>query len=107
VIAGLGETITERVGVVNLSLDGSLALSAMLGFVAALVSGSVEVGLLVAMAAGALVALIVAFAGIELRQDQVAIGFVLTLLCADLGQFLGQDYTGRSSSPMPTSAFQA
>jgi simple sugar transport system permease protein len=76
----------------------------MLGFVAAQVSGSVEVGLLVAMAAGALVALIVAFAGIDLRQDQVAIGFVLTLLCADLAQFMGQDFTGRSSTPMPTIA---
>jgi simple sugar transport system permease protein len=101
VIAGLGETITERAGVVNLSLDGSLALAAMIGFVGAQVSGSVEVGLLVALIAGALVALIVAVAGIELRQDQVAIGFVLTLLCADLAQFLGQDYTGRSSTPMP------
>jgi simple sugar transport system permease protein len=102
VIAGLGETITERAGVVNLSLDGSLALSAMLGFVAAAVSGSVEIGLQVAMIAGALIALLIAVAGIELRQDQVAIGFVLTLLCADLAQFLGQDYTGRSSTPMPT-----
>lgn len=102
VIAGLGETITERAGVVNLSLDGSLALAAMLGFVAATVSGSVEVGLLVAMIVGALVASIIAFSGIELRQDQVAIGFVLTLLCADLAQFLGQDYTGSRSMPMPT-----
>ena len=101
VIAGLGETITERAGVTNLSLDGSLALSAMLGFVAALASGSILVGLLVAMLAGGLVALIVAVSGIALRQDQVAIGFVLTLLCADLAQFLGQDYTGRSSTAMP------
>ncbi len=93
VIAGLGETITERAGVVNLSLDGSLQLAAMLGFVAALASGSVLVGLAAAMIAGALVALIVAIAGIELRQDQVAVGFVLTLLAADLASFLGQDYT--------------
>ena len=35
VIASLGETITERAGVVNLSLDGSLALAAVLGFAAA------------------------------------------------------------------------
>ena len=82
VIAGLGETITERAGVTNLSLDGSLALSAMLGFVAALATGNILVGLLVAMLAGALVAFIVAFAGIELKQDQVAVGFVLTLLGA-------------------------
>ncbi len=91
-IAGLGETINERAGVINLSLDGSLALSAMFGFVAAQATGSLIVGLIAAAAAGMVVALIVAFAGIELRQDQVAIGFVLTLLCADLAQFLGQDY---------------
>ena len=104
VIAGLGETITERSGVTNLSLDGSLALSAMVGFVAGLATGSLVVGVAAAMIAGALIALIVAFAGIELRQDQVAVGFVLTLLCADLAQFLGQDYT---RTPGPTFPYVA
>ncbi|MEO8392763.1 MAG: ABC transporter permease [Chloroflexota bacterium] len=93
VIAGIGETISERAGVINLSMDGSLALSAMFGFVAAQVSGSVLVGILAAAIAGMVVALIVAVAGIELRQDQVAIGFVLTLLAADLATFLGQSYS--------------
>jgi simple sugar transport system permease protein len=93
VIASIGETITERAGVVNLSLDGSLVLSAMVGFVAAFVSGSVIIGILAAMLVGGLIALIVAFGGIELRQDQVAVGFVLTLLAADLATFLGQNYT--------------
>lgn len=93
VIASIGETITERVGVTNLSLDGSIILSAMVGFVAALVSGSAIVGILAAMLVGALVALIIAVADIELRQDQVAIGFILTLLCADLAQFLGVNYS--------------
>ncbi|NWG17152.1 MAG: ABC transporter permease [Chloroflexi bacterium] len=93
VIASIGETITERAGVVNLSLDGSIILSAMVGFVAALASGSPLVGVLAAMFIGALIALIVAFGGITLRQDQVAVGFVLTLLAADLAQFLGQSYS--------------
>jgi len=93
VIASIGETITERAGVVNLSLDGSLVLSAMVGFVAAFVSGSVILGILAAMIVGALIALMIALGGIELRQDQVAIGFVLTLLTADLATFLGQNYT--------------
>ncbi|MDX2162817.1 MAG: ABC transporter permease [bacterium] len=101
VIAGIGETITERAGVVNLSLDGSLALSAMVGFATALVTGNFLFGMIAAMAVGAAIALIIALAGIELRQDQVAIGFVLTLLCADLAQFLGQDYTGQSSRSLP------
>lgn len=93
VIASIGETVTERAGVVNLSLDGSIILSAMVGFVAALASGSPLVGVLAAMLVGGLIALIVAFGGIMLRQDQVAVGFVLTLLAANLAQFLGQNYT--------------
>lgn len=104
VIASLGETITERAGVVNLSLDGSIILSAMLGFVAALAADSIAVGVLAAMLAGGLIALIIAAADIELRQDQIAIGFVLTLLASDLAQFLGQNYTsipGPRISTMP------
>lgn len=93
VIASIGETITERVGVVNLSLDGSIALAAMIGFVAAFASGSTAAGLVAGALVGMLIALLILFANIELRQDQVAVGFVLTLLAADLAQFLGQDYT--------------
>ncbi|MBZ0302468.1 MAG: ABC transporter permease [Anaerolineae bacterium] len=93
VIASLGETITERAGVINLSLNGSIVMAAMVGFAAALVSDNLIVGMIAAMVAGAVIALIIALASIELRQDQVAVGFVLTLLAADLAQFLGQDYT--------------
>jgi simple sugar transport system permease protein len=65
----------------------------MAGFVAAWKTDSLIVGIAVAMIVGALVALLIAFSSIKLKQDQVAIGFVLTLLCADLARFLGQDYT--------------
>jgi simple sugar transport system permease protein len=93
VIASIGETITERAGVVNLSLNGSIIFAAMTGFVAAKVTESALIGILAAMIAAALIALLIALSSIELRQDQVAIGFVLTLLAADLAQFLGQKYT--------------
>jgi general nucleoside transport system permease protein len=93
VIASIGETITERAGIINLSLNGSIVLSAMVGFAAALVSDSLIVGVMAAMLAGGVIALIIAAASIELKQDQVAVGFVLTLLTANLAQFLGQEYT--------------
>ncbi len=93
VIASIGETITERVGVTNLSLNGSLVFSAMVGFVAAYTSGSAIIGIGAAMLAGLVIALIIAVADIELKQDQVAVGFVLTLLGADLAQFLGVSYS--------------
>jgi simple sugar transport system permease protein len=92
-IAVCGETITERAGVVNLSLDGTMLLSAMTGFVAALVTDSVWLGFLAAAGVGGLFSSIVAFGAIRLRKDQFAIGFVLTLLGDELSAFLGQNYT--------------
>ena len=90
----IGETISERAGVINLSMNGTILLTAMGGFAIALASGSVMLGFLGGMLIGGLVALVVAFAGITLRQSQVAVGFVLALLCRDLSYFLGNPIMG-------------
>jgi simple sugar transport system permease protein len=50
----------------------------------------------------ALVALLLAVTSIKLRQDQVAVGFVLTLLCADLARFLGRPYNNTPGPIVPT-----
>ncbi|HSF81565.1 MAG TPA: ABC transporter permease [Anaerolineales bacterium] len=92
-IAVCGETITERAGVINLSVDGTMLMAAMTGFVVALKTDSLLFGFLAAAIVGAIMALIVAFGSFRLRQNQVAIGFVLTLLGDDLSAFLGQNYT--------------
>ncbi len=92
-IAVCGETITERAGVVNLSLDGTMLMAALVGFAVGLETGNVWLGFLGGAAIGAFFALIVAFGSIQLGVSQVAIGFVLTLLGDDLSAFLGQNYT--------------
>ncbi len=101
VLAAVGETFTERAGIVNLSLDGSLMLSALAGFVVANNSQSLILGTLAAILVGAVVALIVAASSIELRLSQVAVGFVLTLLCRDLAEFLGRPFVGVQGLPPP------
>ena len=93
IFAVLGETITEKSGVINLSLDGSILLTAMVAFVAALKTGSVLAGFAAGMVVGAAVAGVVAFASLTLHQPQVATGFVLTLLCRDLSYVLGNAYS--------------
>jgi len=92
-IAVCGETLTERVGLVNLSLDGSMLLAAMTSFVVGLLTDSVGLGFVAGALVGALLALIIAFSSIQLRKDQYAVGFVLTLLGEELSAFLGQNYT--------------
>jgi simple sugar transport system permease protein len=86
--------------VVNLSLDGSLTLAAMTGFVVGVTTGNPALGFVAAAAIGALIALLIVVADIQLKQDQIAVGFVLTLLCADVAQFLGQDFAGTPSNPI-------
>ena len=93
IIAVCGEILTERSGVVNLSLDGTMLMAAMLAFVVGMKTQNVWLGFAAAAAIGALFALIIAFGSIRLGQSQVAIGFVLTLLGDDLSAFLGQNYT--------------
>jgi ABC-type uncharacterized transport system permease subunit len=104
--AVIGETITERGGIINLSLNGTILLSAIGGFAVAYKTESVLLGFLTGMLIGAIVAFIVAFSSITLRQSQVAIGFVLALACRDLSYFLGTPYMNLagprlSSLPIP------
>jgi general nucleoside transport system permease protein len=100
--AVIGETITERAGIINLSLNGTILLSAMGGFAVSYVSGSLWLGFLAGMLIGALVAFIVAFSSITLHQSQVAVGFVLALAGRDLAYFLGVPYMNQSGPTLPT-----
>ena len=104
VLAAIGENITEKSGVVNLSLDGSILLGAMVAFVVAYESKNLLLGFLGGAAAGGLVAALVGLFSIYLRQSQVAVGFVLTLTARDLAYFFGNPYArlyGPQVSPWP------
>jgi ABC-type uncharacterized transport system permease subunit len=100
--AVIGETITERAGIINLSLNGTVLLSAMGGFMAAYKTGNVLLGFLAGMLIGATVALVIAFSSITLKQSQVAVGFVLALACRDLAYFLGVSVLNQSGPRLPS-----
>ncbi len=109
VLACIGETITERSGVINLSAEGTILLSAMAAFAVAKTTeptvGTVPCLLLgfgAAALVGAAIALIVAFGTLTLKQSQVAIGFVLALLCADLSSFLGNPFVRIQGPTVPS-----
>ncbi len=99
--ATMGETISEKAGVINLSVDGSMMLSALAGFVVAFQTGNVWLGFPAAAAVGIAAALVVAFGNIKLSLNQVAVGFVLFALCTELSRFLGSSYVGRLPVAVP------
>lgn len=110
VFATMGETLSERAGVVNLSLDGSMLLAALAAFAVAVRTESVLLGLLAAALVGAAIALLLCVLSITLRQSQTATGFVLALLATDLSTFLGTPFArvpGPSVSSLPVPGLRA
>lgn len=101
IFAVMGETITERAGLMNLSLNGSIILTAMVGFAAATITGSFVIGFLAGALVGALVALLIAFMSISLKQSQVAVGYVLAMATKSLAYFLGAPYVGKAVIQIP------
>ena len=99
--AAIGETISERAGVINLSVNGTIILTAMTGFAAAVATDSVIIGFIAGALVGGLVALVIAFSSITLKVSQVAVGFVLALMCRDLAYFLGAPVMGLPGPRVP------
>ncbi|HBB31538.1 MAG TPA: ABC transporter permease [Cyanobacteria bacterium UBA8803] len=102
IFACLGETITERAGVINLSAEGTVLMGAMTGFALAKYTNNLLLGFLGAAIVGATIAAILAFGAITLKQSQIAIGFVLALLCSDLSSFLGNPIVRVSGPTVPS-----
>ena len=94
-LAAIGELVVERAGVLNLGVEGMMAMGAMSAFAAAHYSGSPWVGVLAGAAAGALLALPFAFLTQTLAANQVATGLALTLLGLGLSGLLGEGFVGQ------------
>lgn len=88
VFGSLSGVLCERVGVVNIAIEGQLLLGAFSAAVLATVTGNVYVGLVSAAVAGALVSLVLAVVGIKYLVNQIIVGVVLNVLISGLTSFL-------------------
>lgn len=92
--AALGETLTEKSGVMNLGVEGMMLVGAVAGFLVNVSTQSPWLGVAAAMIAGGLMALIHAFLTITLRANQVVSGLALTIFGTGLSGFLGKSLIG-------------
>ncbi|THV09066.1 ABC transporter permease [Nocardioides caeni] len=88
VFGALGGVLGERAGVVNIAIDGQLLFGAFAAAIFGTVIGSPWGGLVAAMCAGALVALVLGFFAISYFVDQVIVGVVLNVLVIGITSFL-------------------
>jgi simple sugar transport system permease protein len=98
-LAALGGTVTERSGVTNIALEGSMLVGCFFGVVAADRSHNVWIGLAVALLAGVLLAGLHAYASITLRADQIVSGMALNILALGLTTYLDYQLYGTTGTP--------
>ena len=99
--AAIGELVAEKSGVLNLGVEGMMIMGAIAGFAATLETGSFVLGVLAAMAGGALLGLLFAFLTQTLLANQVATGLALTMFGLGVAALWGQGYSGKSLPDFP------
>jgi simple sugar transport system permease protein len=90
--AGLGETIAERAGIVNLGVEGMMLVGAVVAFVVGIKTDSILLAFVIGALAGGALALVHAFMTITLRVNQIVMGLTLTILGTGLSSYIGANY---------------
>ena len=88
IFGALGGVIGERVGVVNVAIEGQFLFGAFSAALLASITHNPFVGLVGAMVGGVLVAFVLAAFSIKYLVDQVIVGVVLNVLVTGLTGFL-------------------
>ncbi|WP_211824048.1 ABC transporter permease [Kistimonas asteriae] len=95
-LVALGEMVCEKSGVLNLGQEGMMLMGAVGGFIGAVTTGSLTLGVLIGMMAGVTMALLFGLVALNLRANQVATGLALTIIGTGLSAWIGGDYVGRA-----------
>lgn len=98
-LAALGETFTERAGILNLGLEGIMLMGALSGFVGAYMTGNLWAGVLAAILTGILFGLLMGFLSVTTKVNQVVAGLGITILGSGLSTLLFRLYFGLRTVP--------
>lgn len=93
-LAALGEVLSERVGIVNLGVEGLIALGAITGIATVVAIPSPTLGFVLALLVGLLVGMVFATATVIVRANQILCGLALTLMGTGVAAMIGKAYSG-------------
>ncbi|MCZ2495435.1 ABC transporter permease [Xylophilus sp. Kf1] len=101
-LGATGELVSERAGVLNMSVEGMMLTGAFAGAVGAVYTGSPALGLLIGVLAVLPVALLQAFLSITLRANQVVTGIGINILVLGATTLAYREiFGGRSRAEVP------
>lgn len=98
-LAGIGEAISERGGVINIGLEGMMLAGAFGAVIGSHLTGNAWLGLLCGMAAAVVITLPHGFISINLGGDQIVSGVSLNLVALGLTTFLFRQMFGITDQP--------
>ncbi len=87
-LAAVGESLCQKAGVLNLSLEGMMLTGAYAAFLGAHYSGEPWVGVLTGIGGGVLIGVLMALFSVTLKTEQVINGIALVLLAQGLTSFV-------------------
>jgi simple sugar transport system permease protein len=100
-LAAFGEMVVEKTGLLNLGLEGMMAIGAAVAFICVHQFGSHSVGFAAAAMAGAALSMVFAFLVIVVGANQVAAGLAIGVLGLGLSALFGKNYESLTISGLP------
>jgi ABC-type uncharacterized transport system permease subunit len=95
----IGETLTQRTGVINLGVEGEMLMGACVGFAVAATTGSPLLGLFAGAAAGALLSTVHAALVLGAKANQIGSGLAVWMIGLGLTSYFGRGFVGGQVSP--------
>lgn len=95
-LACMGEIISERSGVLNLGIEGLMAVGALTAIVVAISFESLLLATVAAVVVSAIGSLVFSVLTISLKADQIVSGVMITLFGVAIANFFGNDWTGQT-----------
>lgn len=100
-LAGLGEQMSEKAGVLNIGIEGMMIAGAYMGFLGTFYSGSFWLGFLTGAGGGMAVAALMALLCVRIGLNQIVVGIALTLALEGLTSLLHHFQFSRSYPRLP------
>ena len=95
---GMAGVMSERVGVVNIAIEGQLLTGAFVAAVVSTLTGNLYIGMIAAMIAAALVSMVLAVFAVRYLVDQIIVGVVLNVLVIGVTNFLYSQWLTQDAS---------
>ena len=106
-LAALGLLLMNRSGLINIGAEGIMLIATFMAVMGTYYTKSVWLGLLLAMASGALMGLLFAFLTVTIRANQIVVGAAFNILGSGVSAMLYRIVFGMSTDVITIEGFNA